>query len=170
MTNEINNRELPYRKRKGEVTLSLFLIEGLAAEAAGITVNDVIIEIAGVESATQESLRGVLLSKEPGDVIGLTIVREGDEEDIEVELIPYEAASLGLSAPEGVRRMIFPNPEGHDIGNYEKLAEGYFRNLGKFEFDEEQMADAQGAFEEGRTSIGSLRITWCSGEPPMSTM
>jgi len=62
------------------------VVPGSAAEEAGLQVGDVIIEIAGSEVAQSSDVRDVILEQEPGDQISLVILRDGEEQTIDVVL------------------------------------------------------------------------------------
>ena len=59
---------------------------GSGAEEAGVRVNDVITALEGEEVASYGDLFGALRDYEPGDTVGLTVVREGEERTLDVTL------------------------------------------------------------------------------------
>ena len=73
------------------------VLEGLPAGKAGLEAGDVIIGIKGAEDASQESLRGVLRKKSPGDELRVKILRDGTVEERIVKLEKYDGAKLGIS-------------------------------------------------------------------------
>ncbi len=62
------------------------VVPGSAADDAGLEVGDVIVEIDGEVVEDPVGVRNAILEHEPGDSITLRIVRDGEEETIEVEL------------------------------------------------------------------------------------
>lgn len=60
--------------------------EGSAAARAGLRGGDVIVELGGREVATVEDLYAELREHEPGDEVGVTIVRAGDRRELELTL------------------------------------------------------------------------------------
>ncbi|MEO6318703.1 MAG: trypsin-like peptidase domain-containing protein [Acidimicrobiales bacterium] len=62
------------------------VVPGSAADDAGLEVGDVIIEIDGEAVAAASAVREVILDKEPGDQVSITIIRAGEEQTLDVEL------------------------------------------------------------------------------------
>jgi putative serine protease PepD len=62
------------------------VVEGSAADDAGVETGDVIVEIDGEEITEAAEVRDTILDKEPGDQVELTIRRDGEELTLEVEL------------------------------------------------------------------------------------
>lgn len=79
----------------GDAVVVMGVIDGLPAEEAGLREGDVLVRIDGEWGVTPESLRELLMEKEPGDTIELLIVRDGEREEIEIELAPYDTQRLG---------------------------------------------------------------------------
>lgn len=72
-----------------EVDQGAFITEvvpGSGADEAGLRAGDVIVAIDGEEVAESRSVRELILDKRPGDTIKLTIVREGEEIEVEAKL------------------------------------------------------------------------------------
>ena len=65
---------------------------GTPAAAAGLREGDVVTEIDGEAVADADELRTLIDARQPGDSIELTIVRDGDEQTIEVELAARPSA------------------------------------------------------------------------------
>jgi putative serine protease PepD len=65
---------------------------GTPAAAAGLREGDVVTEIDGEAVADADELRTLIDAQQPGDSIELTIVRDGDEQTIEVELAARPSA------------------------------------------------------------------------------
>ena len=64
------------------------------------TGGDVIVEIDGVEVATEAEVQSIIDAKKPGDTVELTVLRGGDRETVEVTLgtRPPQAPSSGPSS------------------------------------------------------------------------
>lgn len=72
------------------------VLEGLPAGKAGLEAGDVIIDIKGIDDVSQESLRGVLRKKSPGDELRIRILRNGSVEERVISLEPYDGEKLGV--------------------------------------------------------------------------
>ena len=59
---------------------------GSGADEAGVRVNDVITALEGEEVSSYGDLFGALRDYEPGDTVGLTVVRDGEERTLDVTL------------------------------------------------------------------------------------
>ena len=70
--------------RRGVLVASV--VEGSGAEDAGIEAGDVIVAVDGTPLRRVEDLLAVLRARAPGDRVTLTIARDGDEREVEVEL------------------------------------------------------------------------------------
>jgi putative serine protease PepD len=57
-----------------------------AADKGGIEVGDVIIEIDGSEVTASSAVRDAVIAHEPGDEVDLTVLRDGEEQTLTVEL------------------------------------------------------------------------------------
>lgn len=64
--------------------------EGLAAADAGVRPGDIIVELDGEPNVSAERIRQFIREANPGDTAELTIIRDGEERTIEVELKAYE--------------------------------------------------------------------------------
>jgi S1-C subfamily serine protease len=62
------------------------VVPGSAAADADLRVGDVIIEIDGTEVSTASDVRSAVTAHEPGDEVVVTVLRDGDEEDVTVTL------------------------------------------------------------------------------------
>lgn len=120
------------RLEPGTTTMISALYEGLAAHEAGLEEFDIIVEIDGKTPANHEAIRKALQVMEPGDVVELTVIREGRRRHVRVRLDAYDrekvaaAKLLGRSAglpglgwwrPGGdidVRRLLI-DPQEHRI-------------------------------------------------------
>lgn len=74
------------------------VIEELPAAQAGLRQGDIIVRIAGQSPATQEKLREALKSRNPGDKLKLTVLRDGEEKTLTIVLAPYDPEKLGITA------------------------------------------------------------------------
>ncbi len=72
------------------------VLEDLPADKAGLKEGDIVVKIAGKSPATPDKLREALKDKDPGDTIKLTVLREGDEKTLTIELAEYDASKLGV--------------------------------------------------------------------------
>ncbi|HEY9557333.1 MAG TPA: trypsin-like peptidase domain-containing protein, partial [Acidimicrobiales bacterium] len=62
------------------------VVPGSAAEEAGLEVGDVIIEVDGTEVTQSSDVRDAILEHEAGDTVTLTVIRDGEERELEAEL------------------------------------------------------------------------------------
>jgi len=62
------------------------VVPGSAADDAGLEAGDVIVEIDGDEVTEAAQVREAILDKEPGDQVSITILRDGEEQTLDVEL------------------------------------------------------------------------------------
>jgi S1-C subfamily serine protease len=62
------------------------VVPGSAADEAGIEIGDVIVGIDGDEIDAASEVREAILDREPGDTIEVEVIREGEEQTLEVEL------------------------------------------------------------------------------------
>ena len=62
------------------------VVDGSAADEAGLEVGDVITEIDGDEVSQADDVRERILDQEPGDTVEIVIVRGGDEQTVEATL------------------------------------------------------------------------------------
>jgi serine protease Do len=102
----INYRELDGNVNKDfnvtntEGVIITNVLEESGAKKAGIKINDIIVKANNVEVSTFADLSGFLSAKRPGDVIDFTIIRNGSQSVIPVELYKNETTTvnrLGLN-------------------------------------------------------------------------
>lgn len=79
-----------------ETILISKVIEGLPAGKAGLKEGDIVVKIAGKAPATPEKLREILKDKDPGDTLKVTVLRDGEERNLTIELAEYDASKLGV--------------------------------------------------------------------------
>lgn len=68
------------------------ILEDSPASKAGLQENDVILTVDGVEVNQETTLAEIISSKSPGQVVNLTILRDGQERDITVTLERYQTS------------------------------------------------------------------------------
>jgi S1-C subfamily serine protease len=73
-----------------EGALVFRLVEGSPADEAGIRPGDVIVELDGEPVRIVEDLLSALREKEPGDAVTVTVVRDGEERELEATLVERE--------------------------------------------------------------------------------
>lgn len=71
---------------RGETLNDLAVIPGSPADKAGLRENDIILEIDGQKLNEERSLASIIGNKNVGDVVKLRVLRQGEEQDIEVVL------------------------------------------------------------------------------------
>jgi S1-C subfamily serine protease len=67
---------------------------GSAAADAGIQNGDLIVEVDGTDIRSFDELRGLVSSRSPGETVTVTVVRDGERQDLEVTL-----GTLGTGEP-----------------------------------------------------------------------
>jgi hypothetical protein len=82
------------RIEPGTATIVNALYKGLPAYEAGIEEFDVIVKVDGKTPADPKSLRAALAEKEPGDVVNLTVIHEGQPTLIAVTLEAYDREAM----------------------------------------------------------------------------
>ena len=96
----INYRELDGNVNKDfdvantEGVIITNVLEESGAKKAGIRINDIIVKANNVEVSTFADLSGFLSAKRPGDVIDFTIIRNGNQSIIPVELYKNETTTV----------------------------------------------------------------------------
>lgn len=105
------------------------VVEGSPAEQAGLEAHDLVIAVADSEEVTPETVRAVLLKKEPGETVSLRIVRKGEQKDLKVKLAPRRAPAA--DGGFGGSMVLRPRVQGEEFFVVPEL------NLkpGTFEFD-----------------------------------
>jgi hypothetical protein len=81
--------------KDGEAVLVDRVIEGLAADKAGIKPQDLIVEFDGAKVVTQSKIRDILKDKNEGDKIDAVVIRKGERKSVQLELQKYDSARLG---------------------------------------------------------------------------
>ncbi|HZW11238.1 MAG TPA: PDZ domain-containing protein [Phycisphaerales bacterium] len=135
-----------------DVVVVMGVIEGLPASDAGVEEGDVLVAIDGEWGVTAESLRDVLMEKEPGDSIEIVVIRGGDEEEIELELAPYDPGRLGQpfadEAPTEVTPFTFEWGAEHE--NVQKLLEKLNSQRGELDGEVRELVERLQREELGR--------------------
>jgi hypothetical protein len=124
--------------------------EGLPASKAGLESRDIVVRVEGVGQASQDELRSILRTKEPGDQLKLKVLRKGDAKDVTVTLEKYDAKKLGIELAPNVQFW----GEGEDGEQFEALKR--FGAMRGFELGEEQKAHAQQAIEQALAALGDI--------------
>ena len=92
------NKDFDVANTEGVIITNV--LEDSGAKKAGIRINDIIVKANNVEVSTFADLSGFLSAKRPGDVIDFTIIRNGSQSVIPVELYKNETTTvnrLGLN-------------------------------------------------------------------------
>lgn len=110
------------------------VVEGLAASKAGLQKDDLIIEVEGTRSITQEKLREILRGKKPGDELKLKYIRQGgNETETTIKLEAFDGKKLGTpEAASGWRVNGTPfsfKPGGFDHEELHKILAGAIGDL-----------------------------------------
>lgn len=75
------------------------VVEGFSdnskAESAGIQTGDIIEKLDGTSVSSIEQIKSFLSEKEPGDTVKITVLRDQEEKDIDVELVESSSSSSG---------------------------------------------------------------------------
>ncbi len=75
---------------RGEAAADIAVVLGSPAEKAGLAEHDIILSVDGAEITAEHSLGGMIAKHEPGDVVRLHIVHQGEEKDVTVTLDAWE--------------------------------------------------------------------------------
>lgn len=108
LTDEL--REGLNSKVEGGVLVSS-VIEGSAAEAAGIKEGDIITEFGGKKVESPEALRKMIADQEVGDKIKVKVVREGKSQNVDVALGDLADAPMAFFHGRDGLRMMPPREE-----------------------------------------------------------
>lgn len=112
------------------------VIDGLPAAEAGLKPGSIIVSIDGETPATATLLRERLMHLSPGDTLHLKVVRGGQRQAIDVQLVEYDAEALKVAMAE-------PGEEVHTY-NFQGLSAG-----GDQEALEQRIREAVTAMTEG---------------------
>lgn len=74
------------RLDRDEVSQVVSVTPDSPAETGGLRDHDIILEFDGRSPATGEDLRELLADKEPGDMLTISLLRKGKEQELEIEL------------------------------------------------------------------------------------
>jgi len=89
------------RLKPGTSTMITGLYDGLPAKKAGLGEYDIVIEVEGASPADRETLRNAINQKKAGEVIRLRVIQEGQPKDVEVEIAPFNQATMSELTVEG---------------------------------------------------------------------
>lgn len=110
--------------------------EETGAAKAGLKKDDVILRVDGEELKDREQLLDLLKKKEPGDVLAVTVERDGEEVEAQVELSARhkvftepETRNQKMSGRVSARRTNFDRVLQHDIGLSERSVGGPLLDL-----------------------------------------
>lgn len=110
--------------------------EGTGAEKAGVKKGDILVSAKGVELESREGLMELLKEMEPGDVLALTVERDGERLELEVELSARHKVFTApatrnqkMSGRVSSRRTNFPRVLQHDIALSERSVGGPLLDL-----------------------------------------
>ena len=76
------------------------VFDGLPAAKGGLEEGDVIVEIEGKKVENNESLRESLRSKNAGDSLALSVMRDGAKKDLKLELVKYDQEAMDKARGE----------------------------------------------------------------------
>jgi hypothetical protein len=79
----------------GKTTMIVAVGKDLAADKAGLQPYDIIVSVDGVTPADQNTIRGLIADREPGQSLHLVVIQAGQRKDINVPLDAYDASRLG---------------------------------------------------------------------------
>lgn len=80
--------------KDGESTLISGVYEGLPAHAAGLEPYDIIVAVEGQATASPDSVRGALRSRDPGQSVRLDVLHKGERKSIALTLAAYDQAKM----------------------------------------------------------------------------
>lgn len=75
---------------RGAGRAELAVVPGSPAERAGIRENDIILELGGVRIDEDHSLAALISARNPGDIVRIKILRQGNEQMMNVTLAEYK--------------------------------------------------------------------------------
>lgn len=78
----------------GTCTMISGVYEGLPAHQAGLGEYDIIVKVDGKTPADNETIRTILAERKAGDTIRLTVIQEGRQKEVTVELKEYDANAM----------------------------------------------------------------------------
>ncbi|HAO81455.1 TPA: hypothetical protein DCQ82_01955, partial [Candidatus Veblenbacteria bacterium] len=75
---------------KGQTTTDLAVVPGSPADKAGLTENDIILEVDGQKIDQEHSLVKSLAKYQPGQTVKLTVYSKGETKDVTVTLDEFK--------------------------------------------------------------------------------
>lgn len=121
-----------------EVVLITEILPGLAADKAGIRKHDIIVRVNGDAPATPAKLREVVLSRQPNESIRLEVLREGETEEIDVTLEPFQTDALLELEKERAGERLLQEDVSHQLRD---MIREFYQNRGHHEGDGPRMID-----------------------------
>jgi hypothetical protein len=82
------------RLEPGTCTMLSGVYEGLPANEAGLGEYDIIVRVDGISPADNETIRKTLAERNAGDTIEFTVIQEGKQKNVTVELKAYDAEAM----------------------------------------------------------------------------
>ena len=100
----------------GKTTMIVAVGKDLAADKAGLQPFDIIVSVDGNTPADQNTIRGFIADREPGDSMRLVVIQAGERKEIKVPLEAYDTDRLGSvewrgEAPQAFNLQFGSNPE-----------------------------------------------------------
>lgn len=118
--------DLPEGVTPERATVINRVVDGLPAAKAGLHEDDIVIAINGSQNASPDDIRELLRTKNPGDTLKLTVLRDNDRDDgkhdqleIDLRLEAFDAQAIGAPGAWGWR----PSEVDLDDGAGARLAE-----------------------------------------------
>ena len=124
------------------------VLDGLPAERAGLERWDILVEVDGERLDEPGELREILMGSEPGDELGVVLIREAAEHELTIELEAYDGEALGRAESRRLAPMAPQGPEWEGMGG--DWAQNWARQWG-----DRGMEAARRALEQARRQLES---------------
>jgi hypothetical protein len=139
----------------GSAVLIGKVYEGLPAAESGMEDEDILVEFDGAKPLTEEKVREILRTKQPGDEVKAKIIRKGTTKDLKIKLRKYDAEKLGATTVEGQDQFFTPQDmqglSGWGVGGGDEARQALEEALRSLE--QNQGRDAQEAREQAHKAI-----------------
>lgn len=136
-------------------------IPGLPAAEAGIRTHDIIIAIDGNDDVTPEVLQKALMSKKPGDVVQMRVLRGGERETFRVVVKQFDASRMGMAespiAGSGLRAAQAPPAPSAATGKQEVELKNILERVRSQVNDEKLRAELERVLVEAMRASESAR-------------